>query len=339
MIKKLFNKEVSIQSWMDIFTNSAFSNPFQSPEFYEAYNSIANHSADVFAIEDEGKITSLVIVTLQKEKGLLGFFSRRGIIYGGPLISNTNHESLVVLLQWVTSYYKTKLIYIEIRNSFSYNNLKQSFLDSKWILEPHLNVQLFLDSKSVDDILNLMTYNRRREIKMSLKENTLVNISDSLDEIDKFYTILSDLYRTRVKVPLPQKDYFLSLKNSSIAKIFIVKHNNNVIGGAFCITDSINSINTLYYAGLRDYHKKIFPTHIAIMGVIEYAVKHNLKTIDFMGAGKPEIKYGVRDYKIQFGGSLVEYGRFIHIFNPFLFRLGIFGLKIIGLASKIKNKI
>ncbi len=81
--------------------------------------------------------------------------------------------------------------------------------------------------------------------------------------------------------------------------------------------------------------KKIFPTHLAIYSIIEFAIKENLKMVDFMGAGKPDTEYGVRDYKLQFGGDLVDFGRFNIIFKPRLFNLGIWGLKK-GLAIKGK---
>ncbi len=48
-----------------------------------------------------------------------------------------------------------------------------------------------------------------------------------------------------------------------------------------------------------------------------------------MGAGKSGTDYGVRDYKLQFGGHLVEYGRFIRIERPSLYRIGKMGLGII----------
>ena len=47
-----------------------------------------------------------------------------------------------------------------------------------------------------------------------------------------------------------------------------------------------------------------------------------------MGAGKPNEKYGVRDFKAEFGGELVEYGRNLFIFNRLLYNVGKLGVKI-----------
>jgi lipid II:glycine glycyltransferase (peptidoglycan interpeptide bridge formation enzyme) len=41
-----------------------------------------------------------------------------------------------------------------------------------------------------------------------------------------------------------------------------------------------------------------------------------------MGAGEPGVPYGVRDFKAEFGGTMVEYGRFLHVAKPLLYRIG-----------------
>jgi len=55
---------------------------------------------------------------------------------------------------------------------------------------------------------------------------------------------------------------------------------------------------------------------------MEYAIENSIPMFDFMGAGKPNEKYGVREYKSQFGGTLVEHGRFLYVSNQFLYNLG-----------------
>lgn len=328
----LFN-DVELNKWIELLNFSKYSSPFQTPNFYNFFNSLENYSTDVFAVENDGNLLSLVVVTIQKETGIKAHFSRRGIIYGGPILSNENSESLSFLLNSISKYYSNKLIYLEIRNSINYKQFNAVFNESGFIYNPHLNVHLSLEGKSLDDVLNLMSYNRRREVKISLKEGSTFSLSNSVEETKHLYNILADLYTTRVKLPLPKLDYFLAFLNSEIGKVIVVKHEDYIIGGAFCITDNSSSINTLYYAGLREYNKKIFPTHIAIIGVIDYAIKNNIKIVDFMGAGKPDIPYGVRDFKMQFGGQLVEHGRYINILNPLLYKTGKLGLKVL---AKIK---
>ena len=83
----------------------------------------------------------------------------------------------------------------------------------------------------------------------------------------------------------------------------------------------------MYYCGDRNYSKKLFPTHLSILAAIEFGLTQNVKSLDFMGAGKRDKEYGVRQYKLEFGGEIVEHGRFLKISRPVLFQLGNIGLK------------
>ena len=48
-----------------------------------------------------------------------------------------------------------------------------------------------------------------------------------------------------------------------------------------------------------------------------------------MGAGKPNEPYGVRDFKAEFGGKMVEYGRYVQLCKPMLYAIGKIGVKIL----------
>ena len=59
------------------------------------------------------------------------------------------------------------------------------------------------------------------------------------------------------------------------------------------------------------------------------SMKNQLNYFDFLGAGKPNEDYGVRDFKAKFGGDLVENGRFEKIHKPMQFTIAKIGLNII----------
>jgi lipid II:glycine glycyltransferase (peptidoglycan interpeptide bridge formation enzyme) len=48
-----------------------------------------------------------------------------------------------------------------------------------------------------------------------------------------------------------------------------------------------------------------------------------------MGAGSPDQPYGVRDFKAEFGGELVEHGRFLCVRKPMLYAIGKMGVKLL----------
>lgn len=334
-MKFFINKEIDRKVWLEFFKSNTFATPFQSPEYYDFFNSVNGLAADIYAVEENNELQALCVVTFLKEKGIKCFFSRRAIIYGGPLVAEGEKGKLALnaLILTINKDLKKKVIYAETRNFNDYKNYKDCFIENGWNYEPYLNVQISLQGKSRDDILVAMKYNRRREIQLSIKEGAIASEAENTDDVTALYHILFDVYENRVKLPIPDLDFFIKFYNSQIGIIFIVKHKERIIGGSFCIYYPNKSIYTMYYCSLRNYHPKIFPTHLAIFAIIDFGLKNSLQKVDLMGAGKPDEEYGVRKYKSEFGGDLVEHGRFLKICNPFLFKLGKLGLSVL---KKIK---
>lgn len=332
-MKIVCNDEVDIKLWELLLNKSKFSSPFQTPSFFELLKSIPIYSADVFAVQTGDSYTCLAVVAIQKESGLKSYFSRRGIVYGGPIINEATDKELSYLLEETKRRLKGKVIYIETRNFFDYSSHADSFINSKWIYEPYLNVRLNLEGYSKDKLISLIKYNRRREIRLSTQNGATYHLCTQEEEIYEVYKILHELYRKNVKKPLPPFDFFLKFYKSNILKVFIVTHKNKIIGGSFCPVLHNRGLYTYYYCGLRNYQRQIYPTHLAVFAALEYAIENNIPVVDFMGAGNPDIDYGVRQYKLEFGGELVEEGRYLKILNPFLYNIGKVGLKALKILS------
>ncbi len=329
-------KNINRNKWTSLLDKSPFSSPFQTPGYFDFFNTVPGLSAEVFAVEGNNELLALCVVTINKEEGIKSFFSRRAIIYGGPLVVCSERGGLALddLLSAINKELKHRVIYAETRNFNDYSSYKDCFLKNGWNYIPYLNIQISLQGKTMDDILGAMKYNRRREIQISIKEGTIAKEAEDTEDVTALYNILSQLYKNRVKLPLPELDFFIRLFNSASGKVFIVKHKEQIIAGAFCLYYPAKSIYTMYYCGLRNHHPKIFPTHLAIVAAIEFGLNSNLLKVDLMGAGKPDKEYGVKKYKSEFGGELLEHGRFIKVYNPFLFKLGKLGINII---KGIKN--
>ena len=335
-MKIVKDSEIDNSKWLEFLNSNGYASPFQSPEFYSLFNAVSLYRARVFAVENEERILALCVVTFQKQEGFVGFFSRRSIVYGGPLVTNTEkgREALSLLLLDINHSTKGDSIYIETYNFFDYSEFKDIFESSGWMYVRHLNVQMQISGKSINDILASMKYNRRREITLSIKEGTTFREVNSLDEVKNLYNLLVDLYNDRVKLPLPPYLLFKQLYLSRIGKVFIVLFDGNIVGGSFCIFLPGKAIYTYYYCGLREFQKNVFPSHMAVYAAIEYAVSNGLAVVDLMGAGKPDIDYGVREFKIRFGGELVEHGRFLKVVNPFMYMVGKSGLQLIKILKK-----
>ena len=215
-MKVLQNAEVSREKWNQFLATSPFASPFQTPEYCDLVSGNKSTAAEVFALEDSGHLKVLMVISIMKEPGFAGFFSRRGIIFGGPLIDGITKEELSFFLHELGKRLKQKVIYVETRNFFDYSVYKDSFLNSKWNYESYVNVQLNLDGVKKEELLAKFKYNRRREIKQSIAAGATYLIAEQKEEIYSVYLILQQLYSDNVKLPLPSFDFFYMFFKTNI---------------------------------------------------------------------------------------------------------------------------
>jgi serine/alanine adding enzyme len=323
----LRNKEISVQKWKNFLAFSHFSTSFQTPEFYELCNSVPGLSAQAFALEEDNKINALCVVILQKEQGLKGFFSRRAIIYGGPVLDKKDSEvGLEYLLNSINKEYNGRSIYIESRNLNDYNIYRANFQRNNWRYIPYQDY--LVDCSDKQKMFNNLGNNRKREIKKAIKSGVFMKEAENIFEVYEFYKILEKLYVQKIKKPLFSKIFFEEIFNKCFGKYLLVMYENKIIGGILCPIIEGRYIYEFYVCGLDEEFKEQYPSTMATWAAMEYANRNNIPVFDFMGAGRKDKYYGVREFKSRFGGELVEHGRYIKIYNPILYEIGVFALKL-----------
>ncbi len=322
--------------WVKFIYNHPHGNIFQAPEMYEVYSKTKNYKPIFLAAEDDNKnVIGILLAVIQKEhKGILGKFSARSIIIGGPLVKDNKPEIIEFLLKEYNKEIKGKAIYTQIRNHWEWNKTEKKIFEKYgFVYEPHLDIIHDLTVKK-EDIWNNITGKARNKIRKSLKNNIVFDELKSINNVTKSYKILEEVYKN-AKQPLADyslfKNAYLVLFDKGMLKIFGALYNKNIVG----IRIQLIYCNCVYdwYAGSKSQYYKFNPNDFLPWKVIEWGSKNGYKYFDFGGAGKPNIPYGVRDHKLKFGGKLVEFGRFEKIHNRFLFQIGKIGLK---LYKKIK---
>ena len=183
---------------------------------------------------------------------------------------------------------------------------------------PHLNFH-------VDPSANNLSDNRKRQLK---KSDAITGLAISESDIREWYKVLSELYRTKVKTPLWPIDFFLEAYRQGIAKFLLVKHEGRVIGGSMVVADE-QTVYEWFECGLNAEYKDQYPSVMATYAGIQLAHQSGCTRYDMMGAGEPGVPYGVRDFKAEFGGKLVEHGRFLCVCKPMLYRIGKWGVKFL----------
>jgi len=331
-LKVLDEKNINFEKWEEFVFNHPDGNFFQSVKAYRFFKSVDNHKPFVFAVEETDVMLGVLSgVIVSNGVGIKKYFSRRLIIWGGPLILNKlqlkeRKEIVNLLLNKLDKYCSKEAIYIEFRNIFDMTDYKEVFTNNNYKYVEHMNFKVEL--KSYDENIEGLKKDKRYELKKSLGNGAVIKIAEKIEEIEMFYFILRELYEKKIKKPLNNLNFFINFFNYNVGIVLLIMYRNEIVGGVVCPIYKDN-IYEWYEVGKLKINDKIYPNIVATWAPIDYGIKNGLKNYDMMGAGKPDEDYGVREFKSKFGGKLVEYGRFERINNNMLMKIGKLGLKFI----------
>ena len=315
---------------------------------------------------DQAKDTlkGVIVGYVTKERNALKqCFTRRAIIIGGPLLAEDISETALAELINAVAQCKVESvkckgtenskadtnastpytlhptptesstpytlhhtpIYIESRNFHDYSKWKSIFEENGFAYQPHLNFHV--NTTTTEIAQGNIGKHRWKYIRLSMRDGAKIVQQPTIEQVRAFYTILQDLYRTKVRTPLWSWDFFERLYHTEHARYILVELDSQIVGGTACVCLPGKAVYEWYACGLDNCRNDIRPLSVAIWGEMQYAAENDYPLFDFMGAGSPDQPYGVRDFKAEFGGELVEYGRFLCIRKPLLYWIGKMGVK------------
>jgi len=330
------------EKWSAFVNNHPNNTVFQSPAYLKFYHAVENYEPFVFFAFQEDQIVAIMLAVLIREsKGLIGYFSSRAIVYGGPLIAEdypNKKQLLNQLLNELTQALSGKTIFIQFRNFFKWSKEeKQVFSQHGFVFRERIN--LLVNTSSEKQLLAGISKSKRRQIKTGFKNGTKVHSPESLEEVRVFYNLLVELYKNKVRKPLPNWSFFEQFYQRSLVNelgiIRLILFQDKIIGGVLAAVTPGRNIYELYIVGLDQQYKKNYPSIIATWTLMEYALHHNLHHFDFMGLGKPDEPYKVREFKTKFGKNIVNYGRFGRKSNTFLYLLAELGYNFLRALKKV----
>jgi hypothetical protein len=178
-----------------------------------------------------------------------------------------------------------------------------------------------------------------RNLEPGTINHARIIVPRDISQVREFYEILYRLYRYKVKKPLPPWEFFeqfyILSREGKIGAILLVEYQGKIIGGILSPVTPGKTIYEWYVCGLDQEYKDIHPSVLATWAAMDYAVRHDIRSFDFMGLGIPGREYGVREFKSRFGGEMVNYGRFARINNNFFYALAETGYNFLSLLKKI----
>ena len=215
---------------------------------------------------------------------------------------------------------------METRNFNDYGRWRQVFEECGFGYYPHLNFHVHC--MDMDEVDRHIGKHRRRYIRMSLREGATIVEYPTLEQVRAFYSLLEELYRTKVKTPLYPWYFFQELYQLDSCRYLLISYEDQIIGGSVCVCLKDRAVYEWFACGKDGLYKGIHPSSVTKYAGLRYAHDNGFPIFDMMGAGTPDEKYGVRDFQAEFGGELVEHGRFCHVDNRFLYGLGKIGIQV-----------
>jgi len=325
--------EINTEQWQLLVENSRTATFFQTQDCYHFYESLSFMQPFIYGASDNGNLVGIICGYIVSEGSRIKqFFSRRAIVPGGALFADSiNEDTLKDFLSFVATEIKDKAIYLELRNYNDFSRYKSTFSISGFQYQPHFNIHV--DTSNKTKTINKISESKRRQFKLSINRGVSFEQTNCEHEISALYECLSKVYKHKIRKPLFPIEFFLKLCKLSSSVFFVVKKENRVIGGLVSVRLNDKCMYEWFICGEESAELKIYPSVVATMGGINFALDNNIDRFDFMGAGKPGKPYGVREFKSKFGGELVEHGRFLYICKPFLYSLGKTMLKISKVIS------
>lgn len=336
MVIELITRDLQagLDEEIDLFIEThPFRTVFQSPAFYSFYLKQAYFEPFYLLSRDAaGDISGVLLgVFITEGKGLLGRLSRRCVVYGGPLVKNDDLQVLKQLLGGLNKHATRRALFTQFRNFRGWDSAQQEvFTRFGFVLRNRLNLLVAIGPGQ--DFKRGFSEVRRRQLKKALHQGVVVREAESLRDIENLYVLLSKLYKEKVKKPIPKIEFFYQFFEWLVPQgkgvVLLVELSGELIGGIVAPITPGWSISELYVCGLDKEYPNAFPSVVATWAAMDYGQKRGLHLFDFMGLGVPEVPYGVRDFKLRFGGEQVNYGRFGRRNNRFLYGIAEFGYNI-----------
>ncbi|MBI4787772.1 MAG: GNAT family N-acetyltransferase [Chloroflexi bacterium] len=306
--------------WKVFVDQNPCGNIFHTPEMFAVFSRAKGHKPVLWAVtSDEGEILALLpVVRLTLINGPLTALTTRAVAYGSVLCApcEQGRAALRLLLQTYKCQGGQGALFTEFRNMEDLNGLQPVLNECGFIFEDHLDYihDLTLPRETIWGNID-----KRKRSKIRACQNKQVVVEDTTDP-DKLkiaYGFLEGVYE-RVQVPVADISLFQAaldiLAPRGMFRVLLAR-----VGDEYAAT----SLALLYhgrifwwYIGSDRSLGNIGASERLVWYALEWGQENGYQVFDFGGGGKPDEEYAPRQFKRQFGGVQVNYGRQVCIHAP-----------------------
>jgi hypothetical protein len=318
-------RQLDEQLWREFVSNHPLGNIFHTPEMFQVFSQVKGFKPMLWAaLGADGQIEALFLPVYVTLNNLFGPLTRRAISYGSVLCSPTNEgrQALSMLLKTYAHENSRKCLFTELRNISNMEDEQPVLLELGFNYQKYLNYLIDLN-RSPEEVFLSIGSRTRKNIKRGLTKGdvTIREVRDA-NEIGICYHLLHKTYRL-AKVPLADRSLFDVAFKFLGPKKMIRFTLAEIEGIPAAVSVELLYKDVLYgwYGGMDRAFSRHNPNELLMWHLLKWGSENNFSQYDFGGAGTPDKKYGVRDFKAKFGGEMVCYGRNIWISRPIMYTL------------------
>jgi len=305
--------------WRRFITENSNSNIFHTPEMFQVFSLTKGYRPVLWAVLINGCVRALLLsVQITLFESLPRLFSTRAIIHGG-ILYNPDVEGQQALRYLLSAYIretKGTILFTEVRNINDVKSVHPVFLENGFIYEEHLNYLIDL-TKSSDELFKSINKSGRKAIKRAQHRGVTVEEIHNRELIPIYYDLLMQTYQ-RARVPLTDMSFFEAVMDilvpKGMAKMFLARVDN--LAAAVSLELPFKQGIFSMFSGYDSKFRHAYTNDLIVWCILEWGETNGYSCFDFGGAGRPSEKYGPREFKAKFGGTLVNFGRYTYVHNP-----------------------
>ncbi len=327
-------RELDEKRWGEFVAEHPHGNIFHTPEMFRVFARAEGFDPTLWAaVADSGRILALMLPVRITALGQLFLrISTRSVVFGSVLCGEgaEGAEALDLLLAEYVRNANGASLFTELRNLVSLDSYQPVLRKNGFEHEGHLNYLIDL-ARSPEDILKSIGPRTRKAIRHGVRAARVsVEEVKEREGVAACYGLLRRTY-SAARVPLASQSLFEAalelLRPKGMIRFSLARVDEVPVAASVELLHK--RVMFGWYGGVDRSFGQYTPNEVLQWHVLEWGANNGYALYDFGGAGKPDLKYRVRDYKAKFGGELVNFGRNTFVHAPGLLKLSEFGYQVL----------
>ncbi len=302
------------QPWREALGLRADALVFQSPEMLEVFGQTEGLRPGVLVAAEKRSgrgLACLAWVTIVPSGRVARPLLMRCICQGGPVYQPDSEAGLQAARALVARHaalVRDDCVYSEFRNGYAGTGIPEA-LEGLAEPEPHCNFLIDV-STGPEAVWRGMSSSRRKGIRRAEREGITVRRVALFHEVEECHRLFELTYR-RARLPLFDVSLFRAAATVLVDRVrfYLAEREGEALAArALLLTE-----HTMYdwFAGSTEAGEGVRANELIVWEALQEACRLGLQRFDFGGGGHPNRPYGPREFKRRFGGSRIEYQRFV----------------------------